>query len=133
MNYEKIKIWTREHKQQGILVASFVLVFLVGFGAGKAQENSTKKTSTQLHNTTDIRENTEIPTTEVAKETTIAQPKESQIQNIAGAECIVKGNISGKNKIYHIKGGAFYERTQAEQCFSTESEAVASGYRKSSR
>ncbi len=47
--------------------------------------------------------------------------------------CPVKGNVSGKNKIYHIQGGAFYERTQEEMCFQTEAEATAAGFVKSSR
>lgn len=46
--------------------------------------------------------------------------------------CIVKGNISSAGKkIYHVKGGAFYDRTKAEQCFNTE--ALAAGFIKSSR
>ncbi len=47
--------------------------------------------------------------------------------------CPIKGNISGKNKIYHLKGGAFYDRTQEEMCFQTEAEATAAGFVKSSR
>lgn len=47
--------------------------------------------------------------------------------------CPVKGNVSGKNKIYHVQGGAFYERTQEELCFQTEAEATAAGFVKSSR
>lgn len=47
--------------------------------------------------------------------------------------CSIKGNISGKNKIYHVSGGAFFERTQEEMCFETEAEAQAAGFIKSSR
>ncbi len=43
----------------------------------------------------------------------------------------IKGNISGSNKVYHMPGGSFYNRTMAEQCFSTEAEAIAAGFRKS--
>lgn len=32
--------------------------------------------------------------------------------------------------IYHVPGGRSYDRTVPEQCFSTESAAVASGYRR---
>lgn len=48
-------------------------------------------------------------------------------------ECPIKGNISGNNKIYHIIGGAFYERTQEEMCFNSETEAQSAGFIKSSR
>ncbi len=47
-----------------------------------------------------------------------------------GSECPIKGSSS---KIYHVKGGAFYDRTTGVICFNTEAEAEAAGYRKSSR
>lgn len=48
--------------------------------------------------------------------------------------CIVKGNISSSGeKIYHLKTGAYYDRTIPEECFSTEEAAKAAGYRKSKR
>ncbi|OGE81119.1 MAG: hypothetical protein A3H72_00875 [Candidatus Doudnabacteria bacterium RIFCSPLOWO2_02_FULL_48_8] len=45
----------------------------------------------------------------------------------------IKGNISSTGKIYHMPGGAFYNRTNPEICFTTESEAQAAGFRRSSR
>ncbi|MEZ4180663.1 MAG: hypothetical protein R3B41_04130 [Candidatus Doudnabacteria bacterium] len=45
----------------------------------------------------------------------------------------IKGNISSKSKIYHMPGGAFYNRTQAEMCFDTEQQALAAGFVKSSK
>ena len=44
--------------------------------------------------------------------------------------CYIKGS---KSKTYHMPGGSFYERTNPAACFSTEEEAQAAGYRKSSR
>lgn len=41
----------------------------------------------------------------------------------------IKGNQS--SMIYHVPGGQYYERTNAEECFRTEAAAVAAGYRKS--
>jgi hypothetical protein len=35
--------------------------------------------------------------------------------------------------IYHMPGGAFYDRTNPEECFSSESAARAAGYRKALR
>lgn len=47
---------------------------------------------------------------------------------------LIKGNINSKGeKIYHVPGGAYYDRTDAEELFNTEAEAQAAGYRKSSR
>jgi micrococcal nuclease len=50
------------------------------------------------------------------------------------AQCVVKGNISASGvRIYHVAGGAFYDRVKAEQCFASENEAKSAGFRKSSR
>ena len=47
---------------------------------------------------------------------------------------LIKGNInSKKEKIYHMPGGAYYDRTIAEEWFKTEEEAQKAGYRKSQR
>lgn len=65
----------------------------------------------------------------------------------AGAVCdysgtsqpVIKGNISSRGeRIYHVPGGAFYDKTvidegKGERWFCTESEAVAAGWRKSLR
>lgn len=34
---------------------------------------------------------------------------------------------------YQVSGGEFYDRTVPEQCFSSESDAIAAGYRASKR
>ncbi|WP_441421467.1 sunset domain-containing protein [Anaerobacillus sp. MEB173] len=49
--------------------------------------------------------------------------------------CNIKGNINFFNgeKIYHIPGGVYYNRTVAVEWFCTEDEANGSGYRKSLR
>ncbi len=53
------------------------------------------------------------------------------------AGCLIKGNISSSDKIYHNPGGSFYDRTKisepGERWFCSEEEAVAAGWRKSSR
>ncbi|MBB6669631.1 phospholipase D family nuclease [Cohnella nanjingensis] len=42
----------------------------------------------------------------------------------------IKGNINAKgDKIYHVPGGANYDRTKAEQMFCTEADAQAAGFR----
>lgn len=60
--------------------------------------------------------------------------KKTTDKNAVTQNCTVKGNISSSGeKIYHIETGAFYERTIPEECFNTEEEAEAAGYRKSKR
>lgn len=52
---------------------------------------------------------------------------------IAGGDCPgeapIKGNAS--SGIYHVPGGDFYDRTNAEECFASESAAEDAGYRAS--
>ena len=45
----------------------------------------------------------------------------------------IKGNIGSSENIFHMPGGSFYDRTDAELCFTTEVAAIAAGFRKSSR
>jgi micrococcal nuclease len=46
----------------------------------------------------------------------------------------IKGNINSKGeKIYHVPGGQFYDRTKAEELYCTEEEAVEAGFRKSQK
>ncbi len=46
----------------------------------------------------------------------------------------IKGNIRNKHeKIYHLPGGQYYEKTRAELWFKTEREAMEKGFRKSRR
>lgn len=49
--------------------------------------------------------------------------------------CLIKGNVSSTNKIYHMPGCGSYEKTQinesaGERWFCSEDEAVAAGWRK---
>jgi hypothetical protein len=47
---------------------------------------------------------------------------------------LIKGNINSQGeKIYHLPGGAYYDKTIPEAWFETENEALAAGYRKSKR
>ncbi|MFC6152946.1 hypothetical protein [Nocardioides yefusunii] len=43
----------------------------------------------------------------------------------------IKGN--GNSMIFHVPSGSFYSRTNPEECFASESDAWAAGYRKSQR
>ncbi|TCI57916.1 thermonuclease [Exiguobacterium sp. SH5S13] len=48
--------------------------------------------------------------------------------------CDIKGNINRDGeKIYHVPGGASYERTNPEEMFCTEGEAEAAGFRRAAR
>lgn len=48
----------------------------------------------------------------------------------------IKGNFttySGERRIYHMRGGQFYEKTKPERCYTTEAEARQDGCRRSKR
>lgn len=53
--------------------------------------------------------------------------------------CVIKGNISSSGeKIYHVPGGQYYDRTKintakGERLFCTGADAIAAGWRKSKR
>ncbi len=133
--YEKVKDWLKqkENKDKLVLGLSFVLVFIVGFGAGsyvretrrdssKPQANYTTAAAKKPANTA-----TSTQGQVLGKTTTAASSTQA-------STCVVKGNISSTGKkIYHVQGGAFYNRVKPEQCFNTEAEALAAGFVKSSR
>jgi len=53
--------------------------------------------------------------------------------------CLIKGNISHRGeRLYHVPGGRYYERTQidegkGERWFCSEAEAHAAGWRRSAQ
>lgn len=52
----------------------------------------------------------------------------------ANGKGLIKGNInSKKERIYHIPGGQYYDKTIAEEWFETEQDARNAGYRPSKR
>jgi hypothetical protein len=117
LNQEKI---IEKGKPLGIAAICMTAVFVVGFGAGKlhtgVSQSVPAKRSLSNYNTNSA------PTESRSATATNA--------NTAANECPIKGS---KSKIYHIQGGSFYERTNADRCFVTEADAQAAGYIKSSR
>ncbi len=131
-SYEKIKKWFDEHKTQIVAGVCFVLMFFLGFGVG-SYDKQWQKANRKKQSNYNIK-----PFVETAPSPQPQKQPEALVkpaQAVAGAgSCEVKGNISAKGKkIYHVKGGAFYNLVKPEQCFKTESEARAAGFVKSSR
>lgn len=77
------------------------------------------------------------PTQAPAPTTAPVKPAAATSAGVAakGGDCPddhpIKGNAS--SKIYHVRGGASYARTDAEQCFDTPASAQAAGYRAAAR
>lgn len=78
------------------------------------------------------------PTYTAAKTQTVkirAGKKPNRVYGTGGYNCPagypIKGNAS--SMIYHVPGGAFYSRTNPEECFSSTAAARSHGYRASKR
>lgn len=130
----------------------FLTVFLVGYGSGNHWKGGkTAKTNTSLKQDNystgkAVKAVQAEPVSAEAKPEVLEVPAATTSAAVAAKEtvagaaitnpnsaCKIKGNISSKSKIYHVPGGAFYDRVKPEQCFNTEAEAIQAGYRKSSR
>jgi hypothetical protein len=66
----------------------------------------------------------------------VAEPVNKIDEVTLSAQCdvpTIKGNLSSGGEIYHVPGGAYYDRTDAEQMFCSAEEAETAGFRASSR
>lgn len=72
--------------------------------------------------------------TTINNESNTSQNSSGASSSISAGNGKIKGNINSKGeKIYHVPGGAYYDRTNAEEYFDTVEEAEAAGYRASKR
>lgn len=125
--------WLRGNDQKIAVGVGYFLVAALFFSLGKYSKSN---------NPPDIR--IEEPTVDISEIYNTLKVAGSQSENAATAQVAgdsteldctgkIKGNISSSSKIYHMPGGSFYKRTQAEACFDTEEQAKAAGFRKSKR
>lgn len=162
MSYESIKSYVYEHRQPFITAGLCVAIFGIGYGTGVSWHAPNNKSSAPLsikQNNYTTKPATLPPETQTAEgeqannapaavpevkgeQTTDASPKvvpasadtpKASVPNKVSANCPVKGNVSKDSKIYHVPGGSFYNRVKPEQCFQTEADAKAAGFRKSTR
>ncbi|HOJ10089.1 MAG TPA: thermonuclease family protein [Clostridiales bacterium] len=72
--------------------------------------------------------------TDTDKDKTAEPEQNNKVQTSSLDIRKIKGNINSKGeKIYHVPGGMYYDKTIPEEWFETEEEAKAAGYRKSMR
>lgn len=111
-------------------------------------ESTTDKNNTSTSTNTD-QTNTEQQTSTVETTTPVVTPSTTENNNTTTTHTsrkvnhyygdgpngeTIKGNINSKGeKIYHVPGGAYYDRTDPEAWFFTEEDARAAGYRPSKR
>ena len=132
ISYEQAKVWVKENKQQIVLAVCFVLVFIVGFGSGRYEREFRRQKIKPQNNYTTNASKTPVapPLAKQGTEATFLGAKTAS----STADCLIKGNIAATGKkLFHVPTGAFYITVKPEQCFKTESEAVAAGFIKSSR
>ena len=145
MNYENFKKFVADHRTQLTTLLACAVMFIVGFGTGRALDRPNANIvpppadySAKVNVKPDAEgESVSKPATKAsptpsATETPVSAP-EANNKPVPGQPCVVKGNVSGSSKIYHVKGGASYEKTTPEACFDTEAEAQAAGFRKAKR
>lgn len=135
-SYDKIKDWAVDHKLQINIILGFLVVFMLGFGSGRAEKkyhNSNKNDlSKQNYTTKTVAEPVKTDVKEA--DNPIAQTKPQEATSLDPATCTkIKGNIGSGGLIYHIPGGSSYKIVKAEKCFNTEDEAKTAGFRKASR
>lgn len=132
-SYERVRQWLTDHSKDIKIAGLVVLMFFVGFGSGRYSAENKLSTNRDY--------STQVAPKEADKQQEVVPAKPEVLGEVTAGgtkvdtgECKIKGNISSsKEKIYHVPGGMFYDRTKAEECFNTEDQARAAGYRKSSR
>jgi hypothetical protein len=138
IDYKDLKELAEEHKPKIIYSGFLVLMFLIGFGSGNAwgpdQKNNKQNESLAKYNSSKPQNKEVSKEADMPAKTTGDTTPATESKNTEPKTCTkIKGNISSKSKIYHVPGGAFYDRTQEEMCFENEAEAQAAGFKKSSR
>ncbi|PKG23399.1 thermonuclease family protein [Niallia nealsonii] len=59
----------------------------------------------------------------------ITEDSQEEVEKEQGKGCLIKGNITANDKIYHTPDSPWYKQTKAEKMFCTEKEAQAAGFR----
>jgi hypothetical protein len=125
--------FVKMHQQKLALAMGYALVFLLAFGLGRITVTLPVPPEIKVEepqNVSQVNNSAEILGAQSGNPQSASSASPSQDGQCGGK---IKGNIGSSGKIYHMQGGAFYERTQAEACFNTEGEAQAAGFRKSLR
>jgi hypothetical protein len=120
----------KNNQQVLILAIGYLLTAALGFGIGRVSSLDLKTPEIR------VEEVFAAPLNNTQNLTTTQSNAEANnpvnVSNSCNGQ--IKGNISSKGeRIYHMPGGSFYDRTAAEMCFATETEAQSAGFRKSGK
>ncbi|KYH29222.1 MULTISPECIES: ComEC/Rec2 family competence protein [Clostridium] len=110
------------------------IAFNVKAGSYNYRDNNSKSSESNKYytNTSSSKASTGSVTKSSTKSTTNNASKSTTNNNVSKG--LIKGNINSKGeKIYHLPGGAYYDKTIPEVWFNTEEEARAAGFRPSKK
>ena len=118
-----LKTLVKNHQQKIVLAVGFVLVTVIGFGLGRMTVSVTETPEIRVEEVFTLPDNYTPNISGIQSEAKIIQEEKCQDK--------IKGSSS---LIYHVPGGAFYDRTTNPLlCFDTEAEAQSAGFRPSTR
>ncbi|MBI2607625.1 MAG: hypothetical protein HYW51_02250 [Candidatus Doudnabacteria bacterium] len=121
------KEFIRNHQHEIALLVGYVLVAVLGFWLGRITAFTYQVPEVQIEQAftvPSVDNNSNLGQVQSAATSTAADNCEPDR---------IKGNVGSSGLIYHLPGGSFYKRTNAEMCFDTEDQAQAAGFRRSSR
>ena len=127
MNFKQLLI---SHQQQIALGVGFLLVAGLAFGLGRISNIQHQASDIKVEQAFTLPDNY-TPNISGIQSTDINTAALSAGSTALNCEGKIKGSASF---IYHVPGGAFYDRTtKPVRCFDTEAQAQAAGFKKSSK
>src|SRR4051812_33136240 len=113
MTYETIKQKVGEQKGKVMTGVALAVMFIVGFGTGRTVPQKSASPSNYTPPTAEKPVKAEktpkadapSPSTIApAEDTPVSKPQTNLTKPKPGEPCPIKGNVSGKRKIYHVPG-----------------------------
>lgn len=133
-----------KNQQKIAIITGYIMVFMLAFGLGRVTILVPHPPEIRVEEPNSLTQGNSTPEirgaqSETAPKDTAAPAVKSSGQEATSGFAPVNGGCNGRikgssSKIYHLPGGAFYDRTtKPARCFDAESQAQAAGYRKSAR
>ena len=128
MNYKEL-IKNNQHKL--VLTIGYILVAMLSFGVGRLTAVKYAAPEIKVETAAVQPDNYSGNAGGIQSEAQVNTTTTSSAKQNLNCQGKIKGSSSG---IYHVPGGAFYEKTtKPVRCFDSEAQAIAAGFRKSSR
>jgi len=133
-----------KNQQKVAIFTGYIIVFMLAFGLGRVTvlrpdppeiRIEEPDSLTQANSSGEIQGAQSQNSPAGAAPPAVESSPQSAIPGFAPVAGSCSGHIKGSSsKIYHLPGGAFYDRTtKPARCFYTTAEAESAGFRKSAR